>query len=64
MKDKARIGELEAELDRMKGRYAELVNVLGDGLTQLRQGAVDEAMRLLETEYENHKGELENRRKK
>lgn len=58
-KDKARIGELEEELGRIKGRYAELVNVLGESLTKLRLGAVDEALHLLETEYKHHEGDLE-----
>ncbi|MFQ5910892.1 MAG: hypothetical protein ACE5IJ_09275 [Thermoplasmata archaeon] len=61
-KDKARIGELEAELGQIKGRHVELVNTLRDVLAKLRQGAVDDATRLLGSQYQVHKEELEGQR--
>ncbi|MFQ5911332.1 MAG: hypothetical protein ACE5IJ_11535 [Thermoplasmata archaeon] len=57
-KEKARIRELESELEELTQRYAELVNMLGEVLAKLHEGAVEEASDSLRTEYEYRRAEL------
>ena len=58
-KDKATIRDLEEELARRREQYAELVAAISDALARLRQGAVEDTIRLLDTQYQRHHLKLE-----
>ena len=58
-KDKAATRDLKAELARRRELYADLVAAISDALVQLRQGAVDHAIQLLDAQYRRHHLELE-----